>query len=102
MIQDNCIVIHPNDNVGVLKSDVLPNESITCGELTITSQKALKLGDKIALKAMPIGAGILKYGSHIGSLTQSVAAGEWIHVHNMKSDYVPTHLRGDFVSPSQT
>ena len=29
----------------------------------------------------------------IGSATQAIEAGEWVHVHNMKSDYIRTHDR---------
>ena len=33
----------------------------------------------------------MKYGAPIGSATAAIAAGEHVHVHNMKSDYTPTY-----------
>ena len=61
----------------------------------IETTRAFSLGDKIASR--PIGAGekIVKYGAPIGSATQAIARGEHVHTHNLKSDYLPTLLRGE-------
>ncbi|HRJ73596.1 MAG TPA: SAF domain-containing protein [Terrimicrobiaceae bacterium] len=37
------------------------------------------------------GEKILKYGVPIGSATCDIAFGEHVHLHNMKSDYLPTY-----------
>jgi hypothetical protein len=34
---------------------------------------------------------VLKYGAPIGSATADIAPGAHVHVHNMMSDYTPTH-----------
>jgi hypothetical protein len=39
------------------------------------------------------GAKIIKYGVPIGSATCEIAAGDHVHTHNLRSDYLPTWLR---------
>ncbi len=56
---------------------------------------ALAIGHKLAAAAIPAGAKIVKYGAPIGSATRAIAAGEHVHTHNLKSDYLPTFLRED-------
>lgn len=51
-------------------------------------------GDKLASHAIAAGSPVLKYGQIIGTATQDVARGEWVHVHNLKSNYLPTFLHG--------
>lgn len=52
---------------------------------------AVTLGHKIARRAIPKGEKVLKYGVSIGSASVDIAEGEHVHVHNMQSDYTPTH-----------
>jgi altronate dehydratase small subunit len=40
---------------------------------------------KIALKDIPSGADIIKYGEIIGRATQSISRGDHVHVHNVVS-----------------
>ena len=44
----------------------------------------------------PIAAGekVFKYGAPIGSATQPIAPGDYVHTRNLKSDYLPTYARG--------
>jgi altronate dehydratase len=48
-------------------------------------REALPLGHKIALRDLPAGHHVRKYGEVIGALQQPVTAGEHVHVHNLKS-----------------
>jgi hypothetical protein len=51
----------------------------------------IPLGFKLA--GCPIGnnESIIKYGVSIGSATSDIGAGELVHLHNMKSNYLPTY-----------
>lgn len=49
------------------------------------------LGHKIARQTIEAGEKVLKYGVCIGSASIRIKAGEHVHVHNMQSDYTPTH-----------
>mgnify|MGYP001103041182 CR=1 FL=1 len=37
----------------------------------------------------------MKYGAPIGRATRDIEAGEYIHTHNMASDYLPTFTLED-------
>lgn len=51
----------------------------------------LGLGHKIARTAIAQGESVIKYGAPIGRATQPIAAGDHVHLHNLKSGYTPTY-----------
>ncbi|MDQ3623094.1 MAG: UxaA family hydrolase [Verrucomicrobiota bacterium] len=70
-------------------------EQIRVGDEAIVVKTRLPIGHKIAARSIAAGEKILKYGAPIGSATADIAAGEHVHTHNLKSDYLPTFLRED-------
>ena len=42
-------------------------------------------GHKVALREVHPGADIIKYGESLGEATHEIAAGEYVHVHNLDS-----------------
>ena len=64
---------------------------MSIGETQVPLDRDLGLGHKIALRDIEPGEKILKFGFPIGSATMAIAAGAHVHVHNMKSDYLPTY-----------
>ncbi len=76
------------DNIGVATGALPAGTVVTVGAYTITTATDIALGHKIALHAIATGAKILKYGAPIGSAAQPIAAGEHVHSHNLKSDYL--------------
>jgi hypothetical protein len=84
------IELSPRDNVLVVARSLAQGESYEiCGD-SFVLPKPLGLGHKIASRAIQTGEKILKYGAPIGSATQPIAKGDHVHLHNMKSDYLPT------------
>ncbi|MEK7271217.1 MAG: UxaA family hydrolase [Planctomycetota bacterium] len=45
----------------------------------------IPLGHKFALKDLPSGATVIKYGIDIGKTVAPIKAGEHVHVHNLKT-----------------
>lgn len=87
------ILLHPDDNILVTVASLSAGTEISIdGEQQVISQ-ALAVGHKVARRDMDVGEKIIKYGAPIGSLTQAVAVGEWVHMHNMQSDYLASHTR---------
>jgi hypothetical protein len=84
--------LHAADNVLTVISTLDPGEKINVGAETITVTKRLPIGHKVAARAIAAREKILKYGAPIGSATQAIAAGEHVHTHNIKSDFIPTYL----------
>ena len=86
----SAIRLFPTDNVLVLTRSFEVGETIELGDIRRTLETPIGLGHKIAACAISSGEKILKYGAPIGSATAPIEPGEHIHLHNMKSDYLPT------------
>jgi hypothetical protein len=87
------IRLSPSDNVVVCCRSVVAGERLTLDEIELVVQDDVALGHKLALFPLQAGDVVLKYGVPIGSMTADAVAGDWVHMHNMKSDYMPAHLR---------
>jgi hypothetical protein len=57
----------------------------------VTLSDDVHLGFKIARRDLGCGRKILKYGAVIGSATAAIRRGDIVHLHNMRSDYLPTY-----------
>ena len=79
------IKIHENDNVAVALETIAQGETITVDDVTVTTVNEIPAGHKFALKDLPVGTPVVKYGFKIGNTTADVKAGEWIHTHNLKT-----------------
>ncbi len=88
---DRLLLLDPRDNVFVARARIAAGESVLIEGEAITLAADLKLGHKLARRAIAPGEKILKYGAPIGSATGPIAPGESVHVHNVKSDYTPTY-----------
>lgn len=87
------IRISPADNVVVCCRAMAPGERIVVEGRELLIRESVALGHKLALVTLAPGDKVLKYGMPIGSMTAAAEAGGWVHMHNMKSDYLPAHLR---------
>lgn len=88
---DPLLLLHPDDNVLVLRGRVRAGDRLTIGGQTVIAAADLPLGHKVARRAIAVGEKILKYGAPIGVATQEIAAGAHVHTHNVRSDYTPTY-----------
>jgi altronate dehydratase len=80
------IVISALDNVATALEALESGQTIQAGESTITVSEAIPRGHKVALRAIPSGDIVVKYGSAIGHATADIAAGTHVHTHNVSSD----------------
>ena len=76
------IHIHPADNVAVVLK-ALPAGTVFDG---VTALQDIPQGHKMALSALESGDQVVKYGFSIGHATASIAPGDWVHTHNMKTN----------------
>jgi len=61
--------VHPEDNVATV----------------IEEGGAVPMGHKVAMKAIAAGATVVKFGVPIGVATREIGAGDWVHLHNCRS-----------------
>lgn len=83
--------IHAQDNVATLLGDARTGDLLEHRgegpELFLRTQQDLPAGHKIALRSIPEGEAIVKYGVQIGVATVAIGAGQWVHLHNCRSRY---------------
>ncbi len=89
------LTLHPNDNVCTAAAAIAAGTSLEIGGRAVVVSRKIPLGFKVAARAIHSGEKILKYGVPIGSATREIAAGEIVHLDNMKSDYLPTYTLDD-------
>jgi hypothetical protein len=77
------LVLHPSDNVAVLKQPAKPGDEVKAGEQLLAVKEPIGAGHKIALVDIPEGCPVLKYGQNIGWARATIATGEHVHVHNL-------------------
>jgi hypothetical protein len=82
--------IHTSDNIAVAVMPLRSGQQVTAGDVTFLVTQDVLLGAKIALCPIPSGKKIIKYGEPIGSATVAIQPGEYVHTHNLCSDYLPT------------
>ncbi len=77
------ILLNPADSVAVATREIAAGTPVQVGDFTGVARDAIPSGHKIALRALGVGAPVLKYGQVIGSVTQPIEAGAHVHVHNL-------------------
>ena len=78
----NLLQIHPADNVAVALHPVAKGEHFQ----NVSVLEDIPQGHKLALRDIAQGEDIMKYGFPIGHATQEIAAGQWVHVHNVRTN----------------
>lgn len=82
----------PEDNVVVTRCDLAAGESVVLGGVSTVLDRAVMRGHKIACRPISKGDKVVKYGAPIGSATADIKPGEHVHLHNLASDYTPSHV----------
>ena len=83
--------IDARDNVGVVVQNCPAGTRLRMYGRECPLEKDVPLGHKIALEDIKAGAQIFKYGFVIGAASADITIGEHVHVHNVKSNYLPTY-----------
>jgi altronate hydrolase len=77
------VQVHPDDSVAVLVAARNAGDRITVGSVALTLTQDVPAGHKVALRAHTAGTSVVKYGMPIGNATVDIAAGDWVHSHNL-------------------
>jgi altronate hydrolase len=73
------IRLQPGDNIAMAVDAFAPGEDV----LGVEVKERVPRGHKMALADIPVDGEIVKYGQVIGFASKPVAAGEWVHEHNV-------------------
>ena len=100
MAADPDFFVHRDgDHVAVAVADLEPGSVhgvvlATDGDVTAELRAKVPLGHKFALVPRGAGEDVLEYGVRIGLAETDIAAGDYVHVHNLRSARWP-HSRGN-------
>ena len=83
--------LSPEDNVAAVTTTIEAGESVTIDGQTVTIPDRVPTGHKVAVGPIAAGEKVIKYGAPIGSATRDIRPGEYVHTHNLASDYLPTY-----------
>lgn len=89
------MILAPGDNVAVAKTDLAEGTALEVMGTHVTLKALVLTGHKFAYKPVRKGDKLVKYGAPIGVATQDIATGEYMHIHNVASDYIPTYTFED-------
>jgi len=92
-VTNQLILLHPDDNVLICVAPIAAGDVLPIGGGTVPAREGITVGHKIARRRLALGDKVIKYGAPIGSMTAAADTGDWVHMHNMKSDYIASHTR---------
>jgi hypothetical protein len=89
------LLLAPGDNIAIATAELPAGTRRHISGYEIELKSAVDVGHKFALRRIAAGERIVKYGAPIGRATRDIEPGEYIHTHNMRSDYLPTFTLED-------
>lgn len=88
-MKPSALQLDPRDNTAVSLRSLPAGERIEIGGGSLRIGAAVPPAHKFALQPIRAGDPIVKFGLPIGTATTAIGTGEWLHVHNVR-----TNLRG--------
>lgn len=80
--------LHPEDNVAIARVPLQPGTVLLLGgkgqrPTQVQVHHLIPAGHKLAIRQIPAGACVRRYGHIIGAAKQTIGAGEHVHSHNL-------------------
>ncbi len=84
-------VVEKEDNVGTAVGKLIEAGETVATEgrvtgLEVVAHADIPYGHKVAIRPIAQGEQVLKYGLSIGSATEDIAVGDYVHLHNVESN----------------
>src|SRR5450830_281121 len=80
------LLLRSYDDVAVTTQDLLAGTRVLTATTEIVVLGGVPRGHKLAVRDVPAGSAVHKYGQSIGLATVDIAAGEHVHLHNLGMD----------------
>lgn len=81
--KDNVATALENLEVGARTMVIFPSQEVF---KEVTTKQAIPFGHKLAVRLINKGDKVIKYGEVIGNASQDIGLGEYVHIHNVKSN----------------
>jgi hypothetical protein len=79
------LMISGRDNVATALEALVAGREIDVNGLAFVVREPIPSGHKVAVRPIPAGEVVIKYGSPIGTATAAITPGDHVHVHNVAS-----------------
>ena len=80
------VIIHKSDTVAVALENLAAGSTVETAAGPVVLKEDITRGHKFALKDIPAGENIIKYGFPIGHASCDIKKGEHVHCHNVKTN----------------
>lgn len=86
------IMLNSKDNVATALKQINENEQVTVVSSSrevisrLQAKQEIPFGHKISLTEIKKGEPVIKFGERIGTASQNISIGEYVHVQNVESD----------------
>jgi altronate hydrolase len=80
------LLLRSDDDVAVATRDLPEGTRVVTNTTELVLHGGVPRGHKLAVRDVPAGSAVHKYGQSIGLATVPIAAGEHVHVHNLGMD----------------
>jgi hypothetical protein len=81
--------VHAADNVATLLGEAAAGAPLQivgpAPSSNLAAREKIEMGHKVALVTIPEGAPVIKFGVVIGIAMRPIKPGEWVHLHNCRS-----------------
>jgi len=85
-LADCALLLRADDDVVVVTRELPAGTSVVTATGTVVVRDDVPRSHKLAVRAVPAGSPVHKYGQSIGLATVDIAAGDHVHVHNLGMD----------------
>jgi altronate dehydratase len=92
-LKNKFIIMHSDDNCATALIDISKDTELRPNEILIRITQYIPMGHKFSLKDVNKGELINKYGQAIGIAAEDIKKGDWIHTHNLTSQYLKEVLK---------
>src|SRR5215212_2156591 len=84
--EQRAVLLRGGDNVAVAARPIPKGFVVSAGGQTVEVREPIALGHKLALVPIEPGQPVRKYGQIIGFASKPIAAGSWVHEHNVTAE----------------
>jgi len=81
---ENAVIhLHESDNIAIARVALSPGQELRVEGLAVTVEDPIPAGHKVALRAIPAGENIVRYGQVMGRARIWIEPGRHVHTHNV-------------------
>jgi hypothetical protein len=90
-LDSRLLLLDPADNVAAAARTIEAGSRLRIAGREIAAAQTIPTGHKVAVRALAAGDKVVKHGAAIGTATRAIRPGDYVHTHNLQSDYLPTY-----------